>query len=90
MEKVVKEIDAKLPPLLPDQYAYPIATLESSLPYMRDCIRENFRATPVFTMPLARRVMAPDQPNRAYDIIEKKFRKDGKGNATGYGLKIFP
>jgi hypothetical protein len=24
------------------------------------------------------------------DIIEKKFRKDGKGNATGYGLKIFP
>jgi hypothetical protein len=26
----------------------------------------------------------------AYDIIEKKFRKDGKGNATGYGLKIFP
>jgi hypothetical protein len=30
------------------------------------------------------------KPNRAYDIIEKKFRKDGKGNATGYGLKIFP
>jgi hypothetical protein len=39
---------------------------------------------------IARRVIAPDQPNRAYDIIEKKFRKDGKGNATGYGLKIFP
>jgi hypothetical protein len=40
--------------------------------------------------PIARRVITPDQPNRAYDIIEKKFRKDGKGNATGYGLKIFP
>ena len=40
--------------------------------------------------PIARRVIAPDQPNRAYDIIEKKFRKDGKGNVTGYGLKIFP
>jgi hypothetical protein len=40
--------------------------------------------------PIARRIMTPDQPNRAYDIIEKKLRKDGKGNANGYGLKIFP
>ena len=40
--------------------------------------------------PIARRVIAPDQPNRAYDIIEKKLRKDAKGNPNGYGLKIFP
>jgi hypothetical protein len=40
--------------------------------------------------PVARRVITPDQPNRAYDIIEKKLRKDSKGNANGYGLKIFP
>jgi hypothetical protein len=40
--------------------------------------------------PIARRIIKPDQPNRAYEIIEKKFRKDGKGNANGYGLKIFP
>ena len=40
--------------------------------------------------PIARRIIKPDQPNRAYDIIEKKLRKDGKGSATGYGLKIFP
>jgi hypothetical protein len=40
--------------------------------------------------PIARRIITPDQPNRAYDIIEKKLRKDGKGNANGYGLKIFP
>jgi hypothetical protein len=35
-------------------------------------------------------VIRPDQPSRAYDIIEKKFRKDGRGSAGGYGLKIFP
>jgi Protein of unknown function (DUF3800) len=40
--------------------------------------------------PIARRVIRPDQPNRAYDIIEKKLRKDGKGSANGHGLKIFP
>lgn len=60
MKQVVEEIDTQLPALLPDQSAYPIATLESSLPYTRDCIKENFRITPVFTMPLARRVMAPE------------------------------
>jgi hypothetical protein len=47
-------------------------------------------AADLVAQPIARRVITPDQPNRAYDIIEKKFRKDGKGNATGYGLKIFP
>lgn len=40
--------------------------------------------------PIARRVITLDQPNRAYDIIEKKLRKDAKGNTNGYGLKIFP
>jgi hypothetical protein len=40
--------------------------------------------------PIARHVIAPDQPNRAYDVIEKKLRKDGKGNAIGYGVKVFP
>jgi hypothetical protein len=37
--------------------------------------------------PIARHVIAPDQPKRAYETIEKKLRKD---NADGYGLKIFP
>ena len=36
--------------------------------------------------PIGRYVMAPEQPNRAYDLIKPKFRKGG----LGYGLKIFP
>ncbi|TVY91232.1 Cytochrome P450 monooxygenase [Lachnellula willkommii] len=60
MTECVAEIDKNLPPLRPDQSSYLVADVESSLPYLRQCIRENFRITPVFTMPLARRVMAPE------------------------------
>jgi cytochrome P450 len=60
MAKCVVEIDENLPPLGSNQSAYSVTDVESSLPYLRQCIRENFRITPVFTMPLARRVMAPE------------------------------
>lgn len=60
MTKCVAEIDANLPALRPDEPAYSVSDVESSLPYLRQCVRENFRITPVFTMPLARRVMAPE------------------------------
>nr|WP_245441747.1 DUF3800 domain-containing protein [Rhizobium leguminosarum] len=40
--------------------------------------------------PIARHVIKPDQPNRAYELIESKFRKSGRGQIHGYGLKIFP
>jgi len=60
MEQCVSEVDKNLPSLDPDQAAYPITTVESALPYLRNCIKENFRLTPVFTMPLARRVTASE------------------------------
>ena len=60
MVKCVAEVDANLPPLQTDQAAYPISTIETSMPYLRQCVKENFRITPVFTMPLARRIMAPE------------------------------
>lgn len=60
MAKCVAEVRANLPPLDLDQPSYSMAVAEASLPYLRKCIRENFRITPVFTMPLARRVMAPE------------------------------
>ena len=44
----------------------------------------------LFARPLGLKVLRPDQPNRAYDVIEKKFRRDKEGNAAGYGFKIFP
>lgn len=40
--------------------------------------------------PIGRKILKPDQPNRAYDIIETKFRRDPKGNVKGWGLKVFP
>ncbi|KKY26388.1 putative benzoate 4-monooxygenase cytochrome p450 [Diplodia seriata] len=59
LSKCVAEIDANLPPLLSTAAAaYPAALASSALPYPRACVRENFRITPVFTLPLARRVTA--------------------------------
>jgi cytochrome P450 len=60
MEKVVSEIDAQLPALNETQPAYSFADVETSLPYLRQCVKENFRITPVFTMPLARRIKAAE------------------------------
>ncbi|KAH7050192.1 putative benzoate 4-monooxygenase cytochrome P450 [Macrophomina phaseolina] len=60
MEKCVAEIDASIPPLNrpSGQHAYTASDVEASLPYLRQCIRENFRISPVFTMPMERKVMA--------------------------------
>lgn len=60
MEKCVAEIDTNLPALERGQEAYPLTITEASLPYLRNCIKENFRITPIFTLPLARRVMSPE------------------------------
>lgn len=39
--------------------------------------------------PIGRNILKPEQPNRAYETLKKKFyRKNGRIN--GYGLKCFP
>ncbi|EXJ54897.1 uncharacterized protein A1O5_12963 [Cladophialophora psammophila CBS 110553] len=60
LAKLVSELDRNLPPLNSHETSHSITLLEASLPYLRNCIKENFRINPVFTMPLARRVM-PDE-----------------------------
>jgi hypothetical protein len=60
LAKCVKEIDSYLGPLGHEQLAYPVAQVESSLPFLRQCMKENFRITPVFTLPLERRITAPE------------------------------
>ena len=40
--------------------------------------------------PIGRHVINPDQPNRAYDILDPKFRRGPAGRVDGFGLKIFP
>lgn len=60
MSDAVAEVDANLPPLTKGHSIYSMAEAEASLPFMRKCVRENFRVTPVFTMPLERCVTAPE------------------------------
>lgn len=40
--------------------------------------------------PVGMKILRPDQPNRAYDIIERKFYRNEKGQFKGWGLKCFP
>lgn len=40
--------------------------------------------------PIGRHLLAPDQTNRAFEIIEQKFRKSPQGVYQGWGLKTFP
>jgi len=40
--------------------------------------------------PIARHLLNPAQPNRAFEIIQEKFRKGNNGKYKGYGLKVFP
>ena len=40
--------------------------------------------------PVGLSVLRPDQPNRAFDVLEEKFYRDGSGNREGWGLKCFP
>lgn len=60
MGRCVEEVLDKLPDLSSGKLAYSVTEVEASLPFLRQCVRENFRTTPVFTMPLPRRVMAPE------------------------------
>ena len=40
--------------------------------------------------PIGRHLLKPKQRNRAYEVVEKKFRRSGAGKLEGYGLKTFP
>ncbi len=44
----------------------------------------------LFARPIGLKVLRPDQPNRAYDIIEKKFRGDRAAYPAGNRFKIIP
>jgi hypothetical protein len=40
--------------------------------------------------PIGRHAINPDQPNRAYYLLEPKFRRGPAGRVKGFGLKFFP
>ncbi len=40
--------------------------------------------------PIGVHVLRPKQPNRAFELLSKKFRKSPEGQINGWGLKCFP
>ena len=40
--------------------------------------------------PVGIKVLRPEQSNRAYDVLQGKFYKNGNGRIQGWGLKCFP
>lgn len=84
MAKCVSEVDNSLERLPPNKPAYSVAEVESSLSYLKVCMRENFRITPVFTMPLARRIIAPEGI-----VIAGRHIKQGVSNAITRGRLLF-
>ena len=40
--------------------------------------------------PIGRHIMDPGQPNRAFDVIERKLDRSPAGKIQGWGMKVFP
>lgn len=40
--------------------------------------------------PIARKIIKPEQPNRAFSVIEKKLDRSARGRTRGWGLKVYP
>jgi Protein of unknown function (DUF3800) len=40
--------------------------------------------------PIGRHTVQPTQPNRAYQLLEQKFRRSPDGSIQGWGLKCYP
>ena len=40
--------------------------------------------------PIGLKILRPEQPNRAWNIIEPKLRRSPGGKIDGWGLKVFP
>ena len=54
------------------------------------CNSAGLQLVDLIARPIGRKILKPDQSNRAYDIVETKFRRNPKGNVNGWGLKVFP
>lgn len=40
--------------------------------------------------PIGIRYLRPDQPNRAYDVLNGRIRRSPEGRTEGWGVKLFP
>jgi hypothetical protein len=51
---------------------------------------EGLQLADLTARPIGISVLRPEQQNRARDILNGKFYRDGTGKINGFGLKVFP
>jgi len=56
----------------------------------KTCNSSGLQLADLIARPIGRKIINPAQPNRAYDIIQTKFRRSPTGVVKGWGLKVFP
>ncbi|HEU0302880.1 MAG TPA: DUF3800 domain-containing protein [Longimicrobium sp.] len=55
------------------------------------CNSSGLQLADLVARPIGRKVIKPEQPNRAYDVVHTKLRRNpANHSALGWGLKIFP
>lgn len=70
-------------------------TFNSQLPFdiiiaAKQCNSSGLQLADLVARPIGRKTLKPDQANRAYDILAKKFASESNGNATRQGLTLYP
>jgi cytochrome P450 len=81
MEQAASEIDQAMPALTPERTAYTQAEVEQNLPWLKACIKESFRITPAFTMPLTRRIVT-----EAIVLNERQIPKGVRARCPNYQI----
>jgi hypothetical protein len=56
----------------------------------KKCNAPGLQIADLVARPIGRKLLDPAQANRAYDILERKFRRSPEGKIGGWGLKVFP
>jgi hypothetical protein len=56
----------------------------------KKCNATGLQIADLIVRPIGRYVLNPEQPNRAFEIIKRKFRKNNRGTVEGFGLKYSP
>jgi len=56
----------------------------------KKCNSAGLQLADLIARPIGRKLLKPEQQNRAFEIIKTKFRRDSTGKVKGWGLKTFP
>lgn len=73
--------------ITPDRFKKRFEKMEFKKKKENDC---GLQVADLCAYPVARHLINPNEPYPAFNIVEKKFRKNNTGSYMGYGLKIFP